>query len=202
MRLLPALVTIAASALPSPVFAHDLTPGPIGIYFSALHTITEMPMPLVLIAIGLLLGLNRDVSIWQTWLCLMLGIAGGLTGILTWGIYIHPILPLLSLTVVAALWVTSGVRLPRSGATIFATITGYFIGVFFAPVFAPWLMQAYAIAGGTIGISLGVLGTYFTVALITDQWSFFWIKLTLRIVASWIAAIATMVAALFLQSTF
>lgn len=198
MRLLGALVAIAASALSFPVFAHGLTPGPIGIYFAALHALTEMPLPLVLISISLLLGLNRDVAIGQTWLFLMLGIAGGLTGILAWGFYVHPILPLLLLTVFVALWAASGVQLPRSAATILTAIIGYFVGVYFAPGPAPWLMQAYAIVGGTIGASLGVLGIYFIVALITDRWSFIWIKLTLRIMASWVAAIAAMVAALSL----
>ncbi|MEO1608976.1 MAG: hypothetical protein AAFR90_06440 [Pseudomonadota bacterium] len=199
MRLPRTLVTITASTFAFPAFAHGLTPGPIGIYFAALHTLTEMPMPLVLISVGLLLGLNKDVPIRQTWLFLILGIAGGLTGILAWRVYIHPILPLLSLTVIAALWAASGVQLPRSAATVIAVMTGYFAGVFFAPAPALWSMQAYAIAGGAIGTCLGLLATYFTVALITGRWNFFWIKLSLRIVASWIAAIAAMVIALSLQ---
>ena len=94
MRLLGAVLAIAASTFSVPAFAHGLTPEPVDAYFATLlHTLTEMPLPLVLISIGLLLGLNRDVAIAQAWLSLMFGIAGGLTGILAWDFWNRRIRP-------------------------------------------------------------------------------------------------------------
>lgn len=199
MRLLWAIVVIAASTFSFPAVAHGLTPGPIGIYFAALHTLTEMPLPLVLVSIGLLFGLNKDLAISQTGLFFLFGVAGGVTGILVWQFYIFPILPLLSLAAIGALWAASGVRLPQFAAAVLAAITGYFAGVLFAPGPAPLLMQAYAIAGGTIGALLAVFGTQLIVASVIHRWSFIWIKLAFRVVASWLAAIAVMVAALSVQ---
>lgn len=199
MRLFQAIVFVAATLASEPANAHGLTPGPVGIYFAAEHILTEMPVPLALIAFGLLLGLNRHVAMTWAWLPLILGIVVGMAGILAWRLYIHPVLPLLLLTLIVALWAASGFRLPRSGAAILGVCIGYFLGVFIAPGPASWSMKAYAIIGGLTGVNLGVLSVFIIVALINERWSYSWIAISFRIVASWLAAIVAMVAALSLQ---
>ena len=199
MRFCQATIFIGAITLSYPALAHGLTPGPAGIYFAALHILTELPAPLLLIAFGLLLGLNRHLAIIWVGLIFLLGMATGIIGILTWRLYIHPILPLQLLTVIVALFAASGIRFPRSASMVTALVIGYFLGVFFAPGPASWSTQTYAITGGIIGTCLGVFSMFLVVALTTDRWNYFWIKLALRILASWIAAIAAMVAALSFQ---
>ena len=79
MNPLRALIFVAASILPSALTAHEF-PGAHGVdpdqsvvYFTVLYTL-QMPLPLVLVTAGLLLGLNRTVDITHAWLSLMSGI--------------------------------------------------------------------------------------------------------------------------------
>lgn len=105
-------------------------------------------------------------------------------------------MPILLLTFIVALWVASNVRVTRYTATILGLSIGYFIGIFVAPAPASWSMQVNAVSGGLIGIRIAVPGTYALVSSITERWTSDWINVAFRVVASWLAAIAAMTAAL------
>lgn len=199
MRALRAIVAVGAVTLSSPAFALGLTPGPVGIYFAFLHFLSEMPVPLTLITLGLLLGLNGHQAFRWAWPSLMLAMPVGLVGILEFRIFIYPESPLLLLTIVVGLWAASGIVVPAYAAAIISLCVGYFLGVFIAPAPASWSTQAYAIVGGLLAVNFVVICVFLIVELIRTWWDMPWIGIALRVVASWLTAIAALVAALLLR---
>ena len=142
MRGIGAVVVFGALVASGPAFAHGLTPGTRGIYVAFLHTLSEMPIPFALVALGLLLGLNGLVALKWAWPAIMLGIVVGIVGLMVFRVFIDPEWPLLLLTFIAAAWAASGIGLPSSAAAIAGCCVGYLLGVFIAPGPASWSTQA------------------------------------------------------------
>jgi HupE / UreJ protein len=196
MRLLRPIAIICLLFLPAPACAHANIPGIGGFYAAFWHTISEQPAPLILLGLGLLVGLHGTEAFRWAWIAFFLAMLGGLIGILGFGIYVDPELPLLLLALITALYTAGALPLPNPAAAVIGALSGYFFGVFIAPEVASWSTQAYAIAGGLIAANFAFLFIVSAIDTIRTQWQMPWVTVGLRVIASWIAAIAVLMVAL------
>ena len=199
MRALRAAAFCTGLLVPGVTFAHGLTPGPQGVYFAFFHTLLEMPAPLMLLATGLVIGLNGAKALEVALPLHIVGMAIGLTAILHFRVFVDPELPLLAVAVISGLWAALSAPLPWQAAAFLGIVTGYLLGVFIAPGPASWATQAYAIAGGMAAAVLGIICVFAVVMVVRERWMVPWVAIGFRVVASWLAAISALVAALSLR---
>jgi hypothetical protein len=185
--------------LPYPAWAHAAIPGIGGAYAAFWHTLTELPAPLTLIGLGLLLGLHGTDALKWAWGAFFFMTIVGLALAMGIGIFIDPELPMLLIALFAGLYAASGLRLTAALATVLGAFGGYFLGVFIAPSPASWPTRAYAIAGGLIAANFALVFLVAAVESVRTRWQLPWITIALRVVASWIAAIAALVTALSIR---
>ncbi len=199
MRAIRAVAFCAGWLVPAEAFSHGLSPGPEGIYLAFIHTLSEMPVPLVILATGLLIGLNGTKALEAALPLHIVGMAIGLIALLQFRIFVDPELPMLGVAVASGVWAALSAPLPWLVAAILGMLSGYFMGVFIGPGPASWATQVYAIAGGMSASVFGIVLVFAVIHLIRERWTMSWVTIWLRVVASWLTAVSTLVAALALR---
>lgn len=199
-------MTLARSAavllfclVPRPAWAHAFEPGIGGGYAAFIHTLTEMPAPLTLVSLGLLWGMHGAAGVkwaWAAFLTMMVAAMGLYMG---YGIVIDPIFPMLLLAMVAGLYAASGLPLAPTMAVGFAAIGGYLLGIFITPPPAPLLTVTYAIAGGVVAANFIVVLTAIAVDVVRTRWPTPQVAIAIRVIASWITAIAALMVSLAIK---
>ena len=159
----------------------------------------KMPAPLTLISLGLLVGLHGAKLLrfaWPAFFCAMLV---GLAVSMGFDVFVDPALPMLWLALFAGVYAASGISLAPSGACGLAGLCGFFTGLFISSTAAPWLTQVYGIAGRVISANLTLVVVAGVIGYVRTRWSYIWVLIGLRIIASWLAAIAAIMTALLMQ---
>lgn len=189
-------LSVAFGLLAGAAHAHSPIPGIEGFYTGLLHPATSPNQLLILAALGLLLGQARGRwtgSAWGGFACAMLaGIAAGQLGASTGRVE-------LALVVLGAAAATLAALLPgrMGGAVLVLSVCGGFaLGLASTPDSGPFRATAITFAGSFAGANLGLLYVAGTIGWVRDRAKARWTQVGLRVIASWIAAIAILMAAL------
>lgn len=189
-------IIVVVALLPSPATAHVAIPGIGSAYAAFAHATTEPPAALALLALGLLAGMHGAAGLMHLFPAFLLALLVGVATTLLFGVVVDPELPLLYVALGCGLYTAGGFPLPATAAIAIGAFAGAVFGIFSAPAPASWSTQAYFISGGLTGASFALIWLAAAVAMLRARWPMHWVSIGLRIVASWIAAIAALMAAL------
>ena len=188
------------ATLPSAAAAHGAIPGIEGFYVGLLHPFTTPGQLLALLALGAMLGQaaggNPAGKSGRAWAAFALAAVAGILVGLAQPARFPPEPPLLVLAAVAA---TLAALLPAGfpPATLALCVgAGVLLGLASLPDPGPPLALAVTLAGSFVGANLALLYATGTVAWLRSRLDRRWARTGLRIVAAWIAAISTLMAAL------
>jgi hypothetical protein len=187
---------VLAALLPTPVLAHTTIPG-IGSFSAAFaHVTMEPPAALALLGLGLLAGMHDAATLKWTWAAFLAAMAAGVALTLVIGVIADPELPLLLVALVSGVATASGLGLPKVAAGAVGVLAGAVFGTFATPAPASWSTQAYFVSGGIIGANFALIWIASAVAMARERWPVQVVFIGLRVAASWVAAIAALLAAL------
>ncbi len=189
---------LVSALLPGAAFAHSPIKGLGDLYNGMLHPLFVPAHLLLVIALGLLLGqqgVRRNLASAGTYIA---GLLGGLT--LAWhGVVLKDgvtqELTVLALAVAVALAVVLAMRLPAWAMASLTLLAGGLLGLDSAQSELAARARAVALFGS--GISLYLLMLY-PMALAERFQAHHWLRVGVRIIASWITASAMLVLALLL----
>ncbi len=189
---------LVSALLPGAAFAHSPIKGLGDLYNGMLHPLFVPAHLLLVIALGLLLGqqgVRRNLASAGTYIA---GLLGGLT--LAWhGVVLKDgvtqELTVLALAVAVALAVVLAMRLPAWAMASLTLLAGGLLGLDSAQSELAARARAVALFGS--GISLYLLMLYL-MALAERFQAHHWLRVGVRIIASWITASAMLVLALLL----
>jgi hydrogenase/urease accessory protein HupE len=189
---------VACALLPATAAAHAALPGIEGFYRGLIHPLSTAPPLLALLAIGVALGHRWPRSFFAGWLLCAVGLALGLGvgRVVSEATLTAADVTLLFLAAVAAsLAVAAPGRLPRF-CQVLARASGIAIGIVTTPDPGPAIAIAVMIAGTYLGANLSLLYAGFAVGWLADRFRQPWMKIGLRVLAAWIAAVAVLLFAL------
>jgi urease accessory protein len=188
------LLTLVVCVLPRSTFAHPVFEGAGGFYGGLLHPLF---VPAHLMAVAGLAALvarreTRQSKLWHSSTAMLIGMAVGLVAIA------NAYIPTLSSEIVLALDVVIGTLIaseiapPRLVITGLALVTGFSVAID-SPPDAITIREAIAIQLGTFcGVTVLLIAMIEMVSRLRHRWQ----RIGIRIVGSWIAAIAAMALAL------
>lgn len=176
--------------------AHTAAPGLGGFTSAMVHAVTESPAPLVLMALGLLLGSADEKTLASGFVVFAVAMLLALAVTLTAGVLVDQTVPLLVLALVAGLSTASALPLPPLVPKALACAAGAFFGVLATPDPAPLVTVAYAVAGGLVAACWTLMCIAAAVFMARQRWDAPWLKIGLRVLGSWIGAIALLLLAL------
>jgi hypothetical protein len=186
-----ALAIAALAMTATAVHGHELIPGVTGLPGAALHPLAAADQLMALVAAGLLAGSGG----WRGWLWGLAGLVAGFAAGFANLIY-GPDIPFawlgaLVVALLAALATALNLRPHPAIAGLFSTIAGIVIANDALPEADTWAAIATTGAGTLLGIAIiqGVPGA------ISAMVKAGWLRVLVRVVASWIAASAIMVLA-------
>lgn len=195
-----AVYLFCAVALPDLALAHTASPGLGGFTGGMIHAVTEMPAPLALAGLGLLLGQLDDHAMARCYAAFAAGMCAGLTATLLAGSSVPHQTAMLLVTLAAAATVAAGFRQPGLLALLLALAGGLCFGVLAAPDPAPLATLLYAITGGVMAACWALIAVSAAVYMARQRYPAPWLRIGLRIAASWIVAISALMLALFMKS--
>jgi len=217
MNPLAAVAVLVALSLAGPAWAHPALPGIGGAYAAFTHAITEPPAPLALLGLGLLVGINGAGSV--RWACgsFFAATLGGLAATLALDVDTNPELPLVLVALTTGILTASGLPVANAAVTVLGLLTGSLFGVFAAPEPAatatiaysssgqltvarddlPWSTLLWSSSGAVLGANLALVFVASAVDSIRKHWPRLWLIVGMRVLASWVAAIAALMAALW-----
>lgn len=194
-----ALVAGAVGLWPAPALAHSPIDGFDGFYLGLLHPLTSAGQVLTLIAVGLVVGTADKAAFARAWLLFaalafagvlfgqLLGVSGGEEGALLGA-------ALLTALMVAA---TPHAALRRATWMLMAAgVGGLLLGLASTPDEGPLLPTLITVAGSLVGVNLAFLYLAGATGWVHDRYPYPWARIGLRVVASWVAAIAMLMLAL------
>lgn len=194
-------VCLACSLIvPDAALAHNASPGLGGFTGGMIHAVTEMPAPLALAGLGLLLGLLDEHAMARCFFAFAAAMLAGLTATLVSGSSVPHQTAMLLVTLAAAATVASGLRRPGLLAPLLALAGGICFGILATPDPAPLTTLAYAITGGVMAACWALIAVSAAVYLARQRYTASWFPIGLRIAASWIVAISALMLALFMKS--
>lgn len=176
--------------------AHTAAPGLGGFTSAMVHAVTESPAPLVLIALGVLLGSVDEKTLASGFVAFAAAMLLALAVTLMVGVLVDQTVPLLVLALVAGLSTASALPVPPTVTKALACAAGAFFGVLATPDPAPLVVIAYAVAGGLVAACWALMCIAAAVFMARQRWNAPWLKIGLRVLGSWIGAIALLLLAL------
>lgn len=193
----PLVATSLLVALPLRVQAHTTVEGLDEFSNGLLHPFYTPAHILILLAFGCWTSRSRPFDPRWPLLAFAGGALAGLALAESRVIAGVPLTLLLALAVAAAAVIASGKTAPHAVRLVLTTAAGLLLGTDSAPEDAGWHIAAIKTALGTwVGLNLGFLGVAYYTSLLPERK---WAGYAVRIVASWIIAIAAMVLALSLR---
>jgi hydrogenase/urease accessory protein HupE len=170
-----------------------------GLYTGFLHPFTSSGSLLALAAFGLLMARNRQhlQFMWITFIAASIVATGGL---IVSGRALDPQLALLGLAIVLALAAASGIDLPKPALLIAGGLAGIFGGVAWTPDPGPTLSMFITAFGAAVGANLLLSYVGGGLGELQMRHTQPWIAIGVRVMASWVAAIAVLLGALLLKT--
>jgi hypothetical protein len=184
--------------LPREASAHTASPGVEGFTAAVIHATTQFPAPLALAALGLLCGLLEEKALAAAIVTFAGAMVLGLAVTLSARVHFGLVTPLTGLALLAGIHTASGIAPSRLTASALALATGYFFGVLASPDPGPISALAYWLAGSLVGACWALMGIAAGVYMVRQRWDAPWLKIGLRVVGSWIVAIASLLITLHL----
>ena len=197
-RRLAAALVAAGLLLPDPAAAHAPIEGIEGFYIGLVHPLTSPAQVLTLVALGLVFGQR-----WPHHVGIALALfAGGCFGGIVLGQTGVPfetaetILLALALLAgaLAALWPSS----PVAPGLLAAGCAGLLIGLASTPDPGPFRSTAITLAGSFVGATVLLLYSAGGFGAIHEKMTVAWVRIGFRVLAAWVAAIASILLALAL----
>jgi hydrogenase/urease accessory protein HupE len=189
----------AATLLPRPALAHATVEGMEGLYVGFLHPFSTSGSLLALVAFGLLMARNRQ-HLQFTWIAFIAASAVTIAGLILSGLAFDPQLALLALALVLALAAASGIALPKPALVPAAGLAGIFGGVAWMPDPGPTLSMFITAFGAIVGANLLLSYVGGGLGELQKRYTQPWIAIGVRVMASWVAAIAVLLGALLLKT--
>lgn len=201
-----ALVAGAVGLWPSPALAHSPIDGFDGFYLGLLHPLTSAGQVLALIAVGLVVGTADKAAFARAWLLFaVLAFAGVLFGQLL-GVTGGEEGALLGVALLTALMVAATPHATHRRATWMlmaaGASSGLLLGLASTPDEGPLVPTLITVAGSLVGVNLAFLYLAGATGWIHDRYPYPWARIGLRVVASWVAAIAMLMLALAFASVW
>lgn len=193
-------LAFAVCLLPNPAVAHSPVPGFAGFYTGMLHPISTPGQLLGLLSLGLMLGFRWPQ--WFAWASLsfavscLLGILLGQMGFMpTWSERVLLLLAALA-AALAALYPTGilAVFLAFSGAC------GFLIGILSTPDPGPLNDTIITLSGSFVGANFALIYAAGGIGWLQERYTQQWLRIGIRVVAAWIAAISVLSALLALAT--
>ncbi len=191
-------LALAVCLLSNPAFAHSPVPGFAGFYTGLLHPLSTPGQLLGFLSLGLMLGFRWPQ--WFAWASLsfavscLLGIVLGQLGFMpTWS----ELVLLLLATLAAAL----AALYPSGILTVFLAfsgVCGFLIGVLSTPDPGPLNDTIITLSGSFVGANLALIYAAGGIGWLQERYNQQWVRIGLRVVAAWIAAISVLSALLAL----
>lgn len=195
-----AIGLLCAIAAPDATLAHNASPGLGGFTGGMIHAVTEMPAPLALAGLGLLLGLLDEHAMARSFAAFAVGMLAGLAVTLASGSSLPHQTPMLLVTLAASATVAAGLRSAALVALVLAFLGGLCFGVLATPDPAPLTTLLYAITGGVMAACWALIAISAAIYMARQRYTAPWLAIGIRIAASWIVAISALVLALFVKS--
>ena len=187
---------MACALAPTDAAAHAPIPGLMGFYVGMLHPLSTPPQLLALLALGLMLGQQfpRDfVVCWIVFaICCFAGMVLGQT-VGMQGTEDAWLLAICAIAASLAALLPNGFVLPW---LVLAGGCGLLVGIVSTPDPGHWRPTLITLAGSFVGANLALLFSTGGVGWLTEHFSQPWVRIGLRIIAAWIAAISFLMLAL------
>lgn len=186
-------VMCVSAAAPAPLFAHMTVPGAGDLVNGALHPFTVPSHTLLLVATGLLIAQALPLRLKEPSICLGIGAALGLGfafgSVHSFALEWFPG----ALTCALALCVVAALPLPAMGRSILVGLAAFAIGCDSRPSSnGDATAMAVTLLGTGVALAVGVVNVAIYASMRPNQP---WAHVGLRVVASWIAAVAIMLLA-------
>lgn len=183
-----------ALALPGAALAHGSIQGVDHFSGGLLHPLVEPTHLLSIVALGLLVG-QRGIARGEAALfCFAAGVAAGLIAA-AFAPSLDGDVPLLAIALLAGLVVALALPLPGAALAAIAGVIGAGVGIGSNPEALSGPPLAAALAGAGIGATLWLLA----VAAIVNTLHKPWLRVLVRVIASWASASSILVLALWLS---
>jgi urease accessory protein len=193
-------LALAVCLLPNSAFAHSPVPGFAGFYTGLLHPLSTPGQLLGLLSLGLMLGLRWPQWFAWSWLwfaasCLLGIILGQLGFMATWSELVLLLLAA-SAAALAALY-PSGIL---AVCFAFSGICGFLIGVLSTPDPGPLNDTIITLSGSFVGANFALIYAAGGIGWLQERYTQQWLRIGIRVVAAWIAAISVLSALLALAT--
>lgn len=191
-----AALGLATGLLPGPAFAHSALPGVDGFWVGLLHPLAMPEQVLALLALGVAIGHHWPAAYKIAGPVFAVATAAGLaSGFGSFGGF-APAMPLLVVALIAAVFTVVSAPLPGAVSLGLSTAAGGLIGLAAIPDPGPLPATMVTIAGSWIGANLVLFYASAGVGRLRDRFPRPWLRIGLRVLASWIGAIACLMFAL------
>ncbi len=188
-RLAPAAFALCSSLLfPRDTLAHSPIPGIEGFYIGILHPLSTPSQLLALLAMGVMLGLRWPKWFSVSWVtfaaAMLLGMGLGQFGVMPGG---EPMLLLVAIlaAILSALYPTGFL----TTFVILLGVCGMLIGVLSIPDKGSLRATIITLLGSLVGSNLALLYMASGVGWLRERFAQQWLRIGLRIIAAWMAAI-------------
>ena len=167
-----------------------------GFYVGMLHPLSTPPQILALLAIGLMLGQNFPRDFLVCWMVFAICCVAGMLLGQTVGMRGAENAWLLAVSVIAAslaALLPNGLLVPW---LVLAGISGLLLGILSTPDPGHWRATLISLLGSFVGANLVLLYSSGGIGWLKERFKQPWIRVGLRVIAAWIAAISILMLAL------
>lgn len=186
--------------IPAILPAHLPAPGLEGFNVGLFHPFSEADQFLAIAAIGLFYGQQRRAAVARSWWAFPAGVGMGTLACLSLGRPDGTSLLLFVLALLAGCLVAlAPPRLPAAGIAGLGLLVGVGAGLAAAPDPGPVQDTAVTAAGAVVGVNAIALYGFGAASWACDKTRWPWLAIGVRVVGSWIIAIAFLMIALTLK---